>query len=498
MLEIISSLSPYALNLLIVSIFTLLWVCFIYICVRSFISLTGAKLRVIHYWRSFWLCALCVISLPFFLAQWLDLSAARLIPELSYDLVLPAAVPDLNQNESPVAENRTLTLNSVDAFAACWMILYVGGVFLSLLLMLRKQYRLANELGISGEVVFNKQVVGDLLCRSQYDYLAKNNIEVIFTKAKCSPFVFGLINLKLVLPSYLMSMDAREKSLVIEHELTHIKRRDPILIMSVHILGCFLWFAPFIRWFKEQFLWAVELSCDRQVLRRSASGSGKIYARAMLRTLRQCAETASYKGGVAFSTFDTISQVSFFKRRMINIMDASHGGTPPEKLKLGVLRVSLIFFTLLFTVGGVLVNPGLSAASPDGGGWIVPIKNARVSSQFGDLSSIRKNPHRGTDFAAALGTVIVAPAGGVIVVSTDHYKHKNYGKIIIIDHGDNSQTLYSHLDSREVEVGQKVKAGQKIGTVGVSGKVTGPHLHFELIEHGERVNPEHLLSLWFG
>ncbi|MFA0812645.1 peptidoglycan DD-metalloendopeptidase family protein [Microbulbifer epialgicus] len=496
--EILSSLSPYALNLLVVSIFSLFWACFVYVGVRSFISLVATKLRVVHYWRSFWLCGLCVISLPFFLVQFFDLSTTSLVPELNYDLAPPAALPGQNQVESPLVENRALTLNSVDTLAASWMILYIGGVLLSLVLILRRHYRLVKELEVSDEIVSKKQIIGSLLTRSQYNYLTKNNTKVILTEAKCSPFVFGLIKLKLVLPSYLLSMDAREKWLIVEHELTHIKRRDPMLIMSIHLLSCSLWFIPFITWFKEQLLWAVELGCDRQVLKSSVAGSGKVYAQAMVRTLRQCSESDSHKGGVAFSIFDKTSQLSLFKRRMINIMDATQERTSPDKFKLGLLRLSLFCCTLLFTAGGVLVKPSLSVASPDADDWVVPIKNARISSQFADLSTIRKNPHRGTDFAAAQGTSIVAPSGGIVTISTDHYKHKNYGKIIIIDHGDNTQTLYSHLDTREVDVGQKVKAGQKIGTVGVSGKVTGPHLHFELIERGERVNPEHLLSRWFG
>ncbi|BBM03304.1 hypothetical protein GL2_33780 [Microbulbifer sp. GL-2] len=145
-----------------------------------------------------------------------------------------------------------------------------------------------------------------------------------------------------------------------------------------------------------------------------------------------------------------------------------------------------------------MAKPSLSISSFEIVDWIIPVENARISSQFGELNTFRKNPHRGTDFAAVLGTPIVAPADGIIVVSTDHYKHKNYGKIIVIDHGEGTQTLYSHLDTREVEIGQRVKAGQKIGAVGATGKVTGPHLHFELIEKGERVDPEHLLVLWAG
>lgn len=497
MSEIISSLSPYALNLLVVSIFCLFWTFFIYVGVRSIASLVGTRINVINYWRSFWLCALCVISLPFFLSQLLDLSSTGLVPEFSYDLAPPDEVSSRSLSENSLLEDKALTLNNIDILAICWLLLYIGGILLSLTLMVWRHFRLARELDITNDTDVEREFIGSILTYLQYDYLAKKNVKVILTEAKCSPFVVGLFRYKLILPSYLLSMDAKEKELVMEHELTHIRRRDPVLIMFVHILGCFLWFIPFIRWFKTQFLWAVELSCDRNVLKSSDAVIGKIYAQAMLHTLQQCSGADNRKDVVGFSVFNEVSQLSLFKRRMVNIRKATQDASP-SKFKSGVLRGLLLFCTSLFTVGGVLAKPSLSISSLGVESWIVPIENARISSQFGELSTFRKNPHRGTDFAAVLGTPIVAPADGIIVVSTDHYKHKNYGKIIVIDHGEGTQTLYSHLDAREVEVGQRVKAGQKIGTVGATGKVTGPHLHFELIEQGERVDPEHLLALWAG
>ncbi|WP_143731696.1 M23/M56 family metallopeptidase [Microbulbifer sp. GL-2] len=497
MSEIISSLSPYALNLLVVSVFCLFWTCMIYVGLRGITSYASARVKVVNYWRSFWLCAFCVISLPFFLAQFLDLSSTGLVPEFSYDIAPPAEVFSRSLSESSLQKDRTLTLNNIDILAVGWALLYIGGTLLSLTLMVRRHCRLARELDIANEIDVGRKILGSLLTNLQYDYLAKNNVKVILTEAKCSPFVVGLFRHKLILPSYMLSMDAKEKELVMEHELTHIRRRDPMLIMLVHMLGCFLWFIPFIRWFKTQFIWAVELSCDRHVLKSSDAGIGKIYAQAMLRTLQQCSGVDNRKGVIGISAFNEISQLSLFKRRMVNIREATQGSRI-NKLKSGTLRVLLLICTSLFTVGGVLAKPSLSISSFEIVDWIIPVENARISSQFGELNTFRKNPHRGTDFAAVLGTPIVAPADGIIVVSTDHYKHKNYGKIIVIDHGEGTQTLYSHLDTREVEIGQRVKAGQKIGAVGATGKVTGPHLHFELIEKGERVDPEHLLVLWAG
>ena len=68
--------------------------------------------------------------------------------------------------------------------------------------------------------------------------------------------------------------------------------------------------------------------------------------------------------------------------------------------------------------------------------------------------------------------------------------NNGYGKYILINHGNGLKSLYSHLSEISVSEGAAVVLGQAIGTVGNSGKSTGPHLHFEMIKHGERVDPE--------
>lgn len=86
----------------------------------------------------------------------------------------------------------------------------------------------------------------------------------------------------------------------------------------------------------------------------------------------------------------------------------------------------------------------------------------------------------GVDIAAPSGSPVYASAGGTVIVSRMGGWNGGYGNYIVIDHGDGSQTLYAHLASDSVSVGQKVTKGQGIGTVGNTGKATGYHLHFEV------------------
>ena len=119
---------------------------------------------------------------------------------------------------------------------------------------------------------------------------------------------------------------------------------------------------------------------------------------------------------------------------------------------------------------------------------------ARTSSAFGYRVHPLENRtrfHYGTDLAALSGDDIVSFADGTVAeVGQD----EDRGRYVRITHADGYETLYAHCGTIYVRQGQSVSAGEKIALVGVSGKVTGPHLHFEVTKNGVYVNPEFLLA----
>ena len=148
--------------------------------------------------------------------------------------------------------------------------------------------------------------------------------------------------------------------------------------------------------------------------------------------------------------------------------------------------------------GGKLMNPD-STRTPTGTlQWPLPVAGA-ITSQFGH----RVNPitgevssHTGTDIACAEGTPILAAADGIVTVANglDSWGG-SYGYYIQIDHGGGMETLYAHCSSICVTTGQQVQAGQVIGYVGHTGRVTGNHLHLEVRIDSNRVDAMQYFTL---
>jgi murein DD-endopeptidase MepM/ murein hydrolase activator NlpD len=118
----------------------------------------------------------------------------------------------------------------------------------------------------------------------------------------------------------------------------------------------------------------------------------------------------------------------------------------------------------------------------------------KVSSGFGvrhDPFTGRLARHMGLDIPAAHGTAILASGGGR--VRSAGFRGP-YGNAIVIDHGDGLQTLYGHCSKLYVRAGELVMPQQKIAAVGSTGRSTGPHLHFEVIRDGVRVEPGRVLA----
>ena len=143
-----------------------------------------------------------------------------------------------------------------------------------------------------------------------------------------------------------------------------------------------------------------------------------------------------------------------------------------------------------------LLNELFRTSSPDRF-WapeaVRPVEGVAVSG-FGVrsvLNGLPRGPHNGLDLAAATGTPVYAPTPGVVAFAREFYYS---GNTVIVDHGHGLLSTMAHLSVIDVEEGARVAKGTLLGKVGATGRVTGPHLHWAVRLHGDRVDPLKLLE----
>ncbi|MBF0218468.1 MAG: peptidoglycan DD-metalloendopeptidase family protein [Gammaproteobacteria bacterium] len=120
--------------------------------------------------------------------------------------------------------------------------------------------------------------------------------------------------------------------------------------------------------------------------------------------------------------------------------------------------------------------------------FILPVAGP-MSSPFGKrrfFNGEARAPHSGIDIAANKGELVLSPADGVVTESGDFFFN---GNTLFIDHGQGLVSMICHLDTMKVKSGDQVKRGQPLATVGMTGRATGPHLHWSVSLNGERVEP---------
>jgi bla regulator protein BlaR1 len=247
--------------------------------------------------RSAWLLSQLTIVAVFLVIVLPHSERLRLVPPIELDgpaLVqasvapAPAAASVAPAPPASVPDVAWLTVG-----ARGWLIVYLLGLAWAIAALARAR-RLLHGLAVAGSAL-----------ERHPGFIAQDSmpaLEVIEVDSPISPMLFGLFRPRLLLPRHLRSFDAIQQQMIVEHELTHLRRRDLHWMSAGLLLQTVLWFNPFMRLLRDQLSWAQELGCDRDVLAGRPRGQRKAYAAALvaqLKTQHRALNAALAFGGVS-------------------------------------------------------------------------------------------------------------------------------------------------------------------------------------------------------
>lgn len=435
-------------------------------------------------WRLFWVTGMICASLPGFMALVPRTPAARAPGDLT--------IPSLGTGQWVPIDLLVDAPRDVDwwlVLCQVWLCLYLIVLCVKSVAQFRAHIRLRRLIAASVRLPEDvAEVVWEAVGSSQH----RRRLEVIASAQADSPFVAGFFRCVLVLPRRILEVVNRDQLVfVIKHELAHVDACDTVVLGTARWLSAVWWFNPFLRALFRRLHLAAELSCDEEALHGASASSRSAYAESLLQILRQIQLRCRRDGAISAWINLTNGDGAPIRQRLMRIAAPARG---PRTLTYAILILSVAVPANL--IAGYVLQPNVPLTPYLDGGWQRPLgSTGKVTSRFGprDFPGL-DGMHRGLDIAAPMGTEVRAVAAGVVLWAEDNSDF-GYGTYILLDHGRGLKTRYAHLSASLVRRGQRVARGSLIGLVGATGNTTGPHLHFEVLLHGEATDPEPYLIL---
>ena len=312
-----------------------------------------------------------------------------------------------------------------------------------------------------------------------------------FTDAVSSVCVHGFFRPVILMPLNLLDrVPLKDAILMGAHEMAHIKRGDTVLFGLCTAARAVFWFNPFMQRIAACAILAAEQAADALVIESGAKR--RDYAHCFVQGLRFAAGRSQLGRDLvpSFTPFDKRSRRERLNAILSNTERRSLLSLPH---KIGLAISILAAAALAFAQAAFAVAPSpASDALPT-----APVKGT-VTMSFGETSGVlgKDRPsHEGVDIKAARGSFVRAAGDGKVTDATSRYRGQTaWGNVVVIDHGHGLVTRYAHLDSFRVKKGDIVDAGDVIGVVGSTGRSSGPHLHFEVIQDGLAIDPAPVLA----
>ncbi len=365
----------------------------------------------------------------------------------------------------------------IQFIAAVW----VAGAVISLgrwLVARRRQLQHVRKSAVGAEpstLAILREWTTSLQIRREVRILVSPDTAIAFTAGVLQPTIYLPAEVEERLP-----VDAL--ATVVAHEVAHVKRLDDLWLAIEAVVRSIYFFHPVV-WLTTARLREVREQLADELVIDSGRIDGRLYGNILLDAVSLQRRSTTMPALVESSR-------EALERRLVRL-----GRYQRPRHKLIGVASGIAFAALLLPAGLDAAQSSVPGAVPT---LQHPLPDARVTSPFGprrDPFSNIQSVHSGVDFAAARDTLVLAAAPGRVIIATERYEPAPaQGTVVIISHGGDLRTFSSHLGELLVKEGEIVSAGQPIARVGSSGRVTGPHLHFEVIQGSDPVDPLPLIS----
>jgi beta-lactamase class D len=319
--------------------------------VWAMLSVLSRRLPALASQRSVWLLGQITVAAAFLVVLLPHSERLRVVPQIELPNPATAAVPAPGKAMPSIAataaewstDMRPAGRSWLAFGASAWMLVYLSGLGYAAFRLL-KAGRFLRGLSASGSGVPGALAGG---------------AEVIEVDAPISPMLYGFFRARLLLPTHLRSFDPLQRQMMIEHEVTHLRRRDLQWMGAGLLLQTLFWFNPFIRLLRGRLSWAQELGCDREVLRGRPPAQRKAYAAALLAQLKM--QGAGVETALAFGSAGARQLAA-----RIGLIRAPSGAGRSLWLRLGALAglAGIFVGTLAFQPALAWRIDPLSAAAP--------------------------------------------------------------------------------------------------------------------------------------
>jgi murein DD-endopeptidase MepM/ murein hydrolase activator NlpD len=376
--------------------------------------------------------------------------------------------------------------------------LWLTGAFVVGAALVRRRRRYAR-------VIRNAEAVRDARARGLAEswretFGLRRAVRLVTSGELGTPFTWGSVRPVIYLPEVVLQHeDSAVLESVIGHEMAHIRRWDDLQLVLQLIVSVLYFFNP-VAWLAAgRMREESERICDALVLSHGRLAPAT-YGRSIVAVVRLGLP------GEANPMPALSSSKKRLHARIKSIMKMRTAVTRRTRVGYSLPTVFALGVFLLPMASGVRSDVGSHAAGtvvlPQEASTALanPMPGSRVSAAWGPMISPftgEKVHHRGIDLVGRAGAQVHAAGDGLVEEATTEYSGgADHGTVVVLDHGAGIKTFYSHLGGLAVQQGQRVSQGDVLGIRGVTGKTTGPHLHFEVWVNGEYVDPALYVADW--